>query len=94
MGCWTSGRQCRGGEVHRPRLLVDLTPRVSQIHLNYETMENQLRTMQDMLATEQKDHRETRELVNAFNSQIQAFMAVRNNNTFITFITFSDIYVC
>jgi Spy/CpxP family protein refolding chaperone len=56
-------------------------------------MENQLRTMQDMLATEQKDHRETRELVNAFNSQIQAFMEVRNNNTFIAFITFSDIYV-
>jgi hypothetical protein len=93
MGCWTPGRQCRGGEVHRPCLLVDLTPRVSQIHLNYETMENQLRTMQDMLATEQKDHRETRELVNAFNSQIQAFMEVRNNNTFIAFITFSDIYV-
>jgi hypothetical protein len=71
-----------------------LTPRVSQIHLNYEAMENQLRTTQDTLATKQEDHRETRELVNAFNSQIQAFMAVRNNNTFITFITFSDIYVC
>jgi hypothetical protein len=32
--------------------------------------------------------------VNAFNAQIQAFMAVRNNNTFIAFLTFSDMYVC
>jgi hypothetical protein len=50
--------------------------------------------MQDVLAAEQEDHRETQESVNAFNSQIQAFMDVRNNNTFIAFITFSDIYVC
>jgi hypothetical protein len=35
-----------------------------------------------------------RELVNDFNAQIQAFMAVRNNNTFIAFLTFIDIYVC
>jgi hypothetical protein len=48
----------------------DLTPRVSQIHLNYEAMENHLRMTQDVLAGEQKDHRETRESVNAFNSQI------------------------
>jgi hypothetical protein len=71
-----------------------LTPRVSQIHLNYESMENQLRTMQEVLASEQEDHRETRELVNAFNAQIQAFMAVRNKNTFIAFLTLSDVYVC
>jgi hypothetical protein len=32
--------------------------------------------------------------VNAFNAQIQAFMIVRNNNTFIAFLTFSDMYVC
>jgi hypothetical protein len=32
--------------------------------------------------------------VNAFNAQIQAFMAVTNKNIFITFLTFSDIYVC
>jgi hypothetical protein len=49
---------------------------------------------QGMLVAEQEYHRETRKLVNAFNLQIQAFMAVRNNNTFITFITFRDIYVC
>jgi hypothetical protein len=30
--------------------------------------ENQLRTMQDMLAVEQENPRETRELVNAFNT--------------------------
>jgi hypothetical protein len=36
-----------------------LTPHVSQIHLNYKTMENQLRMIQDMLAVEQEDHRET-----------------------------------
>jgi hypothetical protein len=49
---------------------------------------------QDVLAAEQKDHRETRESLNAFNTQIQVFMVVRNKNTFITFVTFSDIYVC
>jgi hypothetical protein len=70
-----------------------LTSRVSQIHLNYETMENQLRTMQDVLAVEQEDHRETWELVNAFTAQIQVFMTLRNNNTFIAFLTFSDMYV-
>jgi hypothetical protein len=57
-----------------------LMPRVSQIHLNYETMENQLRTMQDVLAAEQENHREMRESVNAFNAQMQAFMMVTNKN--------------
>jgi hypothetical protein len=57
-----------------------LTPRVSRMHLNYESM--------------QDDLRETWESVNDFNAQIQAFMAVRNKNTFIAFLTFSDIYVC
>jgi hypothetical protein len=71
-----------------------LTSRVSQIHLNYELMQNELRSMQDMLPMEQEDHRGTRELVNAFNAQIQAFMVVRNKNTFIAFLTFTDIYVC
>jgi hypothetical protein len=61
---------------------------------NYKTMKNQPRTTQDVLAAEQEDHRETRESVNAFNTEIQAFMAVRNNNTFIVFLTFSDMYVC
>jgi hypothetical protein len=32
--------------------------------------------------------------MNAFKAQIQAFMVVRNRNTFIDFLTFSDIYVC
>jgi hypothetical protein len=56
-------------------------------------MENQLRMTQDVLAAEQEDHRETRESVNAFNAQIQAFMTVRNNNKLIAFLAFSDIYV-
>jgi hypothetical protein len=34
--------------------------RVSQIPLNYETMENELKTTQDVLVTEQEDHRDTR----------------------------------
>jgi hypothetical protein len=38
----------------------DLMPRVSQIHLNYEEMENQLRTTQDVLAVEQENHRDMR----------------------------------
>jgi hypothetical protein len=54
-----------------------LTPRVSQMYLNYESMQDELREM--------------RELVNDFNAQIQAFMVVRNKNTFIDFLTFSDI---
>jgi hypothetical protein len=57
-------------------------------------MQNELRSTQDVLVAEQEDHRETRESVNAFNTQIQAFMMVRNKNTFTTFLTFSDIYVC
>jgi hypothetical protein len=36
-----------------------LTSHVSQIHLNYESMENQLRMMQEVLAAEQEDHKET-----------------------------------
>jgi hypothetical protein len=57
-------------------------------------MQNELRSTQDVLAAEEEDHRETRESVNAFNAQIQSFMAVINKNTFIAFLTFSDIYVC
>jgi hypothetical protein len=34
-----------------------LTPGVSQIHLNYEAMDNDLRTMKDVLAVEQENHR-------------------------------------
>jgi capsule polysaccharide export protein KpsE/RkpR len=71
-----------------------LTPHVSHIHLNYEAMENQLRMTQDVLTAEQEDHRETRESLTAYNAQMQAFMTVRNKNTFIDFITFSNIYVC
>jgi hypothetical protein len=71
-----------------------LTPRVSQIHLNYESMQNELRSTQDVLVVEQEDHRAIQEWVNAFSTQIQAFMSVRNKNTFIAFLTFSDIYVC
>jgi hypothetical protein len=72
----------------------DLSPRVSQIHLKYESKQNDLRSTQDVLAMEQEDPREARESVNAFNTQIQAFITIRNKNTFIAFLTFSDIYVC
>jgi hypothetical protein len=71
-----------------------LMPHVSQIHLNYETMEIDLRTMKDVLAVEQENHKVTRESVNTFNTQIQAFLMVRNKNKFIASLTFSDIYVC
>jgi hypothetical protein len=47
-----------------------------------------------VLAAKQEDHRETQESLNAFNAHIQAFMVVRNNNTFIAFLTFSDMFVC
>jgi hypothetical protein len=71
-----------------------LTPRVSQIHLNYERMENQLRAMQDVLAVEREDNRVTRHLCAGYNTQMQAFMAVRKKNTFIAFLTLNDMYVC
>jgi hypothetical protein len=71
-----------------------ITPRISQIHLNYEAMENQLKATQDVLTAEQEDHRATRESLAAYNAQMQSFMAVRNKNTFVAFITFSDMYVC
>jgi hypothetical protein len=45
-----------------------LMPRVSQIHLNYEVMENQLRMMQDVLVVEQENHKEMRGSVNTFNT--------------------------
>jgi hypothetical protein len=50
--------------------------------------------MQDVLTMEQEDHRVTRESLAAYNAQMQVFMAVRNKNTFVAFITFSDMYVC
>jgi hypothetical protein len=56
MGCWTPRRQCSQGEVHRPPLLVLCL--MSQIHLNYESMENHLRMTQEVLVAEQEDHRE------------------------------------
>jgi hypothetical protein len=71
-----------------------LMPRVSQIHLNYEAMKNDLRMTKDVLPVEQENHRVTRESVNTFNAQIQAFLTVKNKNKFIAFLIFSDIYVC
>jgi hypothetical protein len=71
-----------------------ITSRVSQIHLNYELMENQLRATQDVLTVEQEDHRATRDSLAAYNAQMQVFMAVRNKNIFLTFIIFSDMYAC
>jgi hypothetical protein len=57
-------------------------------------MEYQLRTTQDVLAVEQENHREMRESVTTFNAQIQAFLTVRDENKFIAFLTFTQIYVC
>jgi hypothetical protein len=66
----------------------DIMPRVSQINLNYEVMENQLKATQGTLAVEQEEHRATRELLPAYHAQMQAYMAARIKNTFIAFITF------
>jgi hypothetical protein len=57
-------------------------------------MKNHLKATQDVLAVEQEDHRATQESLAAYNAQMQVFMEVRNKNTFVAFITFSDIYVC
>jgi hypothetical protein len=45
-----------------------ITPRVSQKHLNYEAMENQLRMTQDVLTAEQEEHKATRESLAAYNT--------------------------
>jgi 16S rRNA C1402 (ribose-2'-O) methylase RsmI len=45
-------------------------------------MENQLRAMQDVLTVETEDHRVTRDLLTAYNAQMQAFMVVGKKNTF------------
>jgi hypothetical protein len=66
---------------------------VSQIHLNYEAMKNDLRTTKDVLAVEQENHRVTQESVNTFNAQIQAFLTVRNKNKFITWSSVSRMQV-
>jgi hypothetical protein len=57
-------------------------------------MENDLRTMKDVRTVEQENYRVTRESVNTFNAQMQAFLTVRNKNKFVAFLTFSDIYAC
>jgi hypothetical protein len=40
-------------------------------------MKNDLRTIKDVLAVEQENHRVMQESVNTFNTQIQAFLTVR-----------------
>jgi hypothetical protein len=70
-----------------------LTPHVSQIHLNYDRVEEQLKVTQDELAVEREASRATRDSLTAYNAQMQAFMAVRKKNTFVAFLTFSDLYV-
>jgi hypothetical protein len=71
-----------------------IMPCVSQIHMNYEGLENQLKATLDVLTVEQGDHRATQELLATDNVIMQEFMEVRNKNTFIVFITFSDMYAC
>jgi hypothetical protein len=71
-----------------------LTPHVSQIHLNYERMKNELRATQDVLTAEREDNRATRDSWASYNAQMQAFMVVRKKNTSVAFLTFTDMYVC
>jgi hypothetical protein len=75
----------RGSSSSQP---FGLTPCVSQIHLKYERMENQLRATQDVLAVEREDSRATKDSWVAYNSPMQAFMVVRKKNTFIVSLTF------
>jgi hypothetical protein len=85
----TQGRQCHQGEVVHPSLLV-LRP-VSQIHLNYDRVEEQLKAKQDELAVEREASRAMRNSLAAYNAQMQVFMAVRKKNNFIAFLTFSGM---
>jgi hypothetical protein len=71
-----------------------ITPSVFQINLNYELMENQVKAIQDVPMVEQEEHRVKQESLGAYHTQMQAFMAVRIKNTFIAFITSSDMSVC
>jgi hypothetical protein len=70
-----------------------LMPHVSQIHLNYDRVEEQLKATQDELAVEREASRAMRDSLAAYNARMQAFMVVRKKNTFIAFLTFSDLYV-
>jgi hypothetical protein len=71
-----------------------LMPRVSQIHLNYDRVQDQLRATQDKLATEREDNTATRDSWATYNAHMQMFMLVRNKNTFVAFLSISDMYVC
>jgi hypothetical protein len=71
-----------------------LMPHVSQIHLNYGRVQEELRSTQDKLAAGREANRETRDLLASYNVQMQAYIAVRMKNTFLTFLAFSDMYVC
>jgi predicted PolB exonuclease-like 3'-5' exonuclease len=71
-----------------------ITPSVSQIKLNYELMENQVKAILDLPMVEQEEHRVTQESLGAYHAHMQAFMAVRIKNTFVAFITFSDMSMC
>jgi hypothetical protein len=71
-----------------------LTPHVSQIHLDYNRMEGQLRATQDELTTEKEANRAMRDLWASYNTQMQAFVAVRKKDIFVAFLIVSDMYVC
>jgi hypothetical protein len=65
-----------------------LTPRVSQIHLDYNRMEG------EKLTTEREANRAMRDLWASYNTQMQAFVVVRKKNIFVAFLIVSDMYVC
>jgi hypothetical protein len=71
-----------------------LMPCVSQIHLDYSRVQEELRAMQDELEVERKANRAMRDLLASYNTQMQAFMVVRKKNTFLPFLSFSDMYMC
>jgi hypothetical protein len=69
-------------------------PRASQMHLDYGKVEEQLRAMQDELVVEREPSRTMRDSLVDYNAQMQVFMVVRKENTFVAFLIFSDMYMC
>jgi hypothetical protein len=52
----------------------NLTPRISQIHLDYNRVQEELRATREELATERETNRLTRDEFSSFNAQMQAFV--------------------
>jgi hypothetical protein len=64
-----------------------LTPCISQIHLEYNRVQEEPRATREELAAERETNRAMRDELASYIAQMQAFIAVRKKNS-------GDMYVC